>query len=93
MFAGYDANRLGHTMTPPEITHYLLTKRNNWGLIGWRRDQWGNGRNTGDTYVHDYLEDNFRSFSDSGPFNQVMERWKYAPVVGEPYKWGQTFPI
>lgn len=86
LFAGYDANRLGHTMTPPEITHYLLTKRNNWGLIGWRRDQWGNGRNTGDTYVHDYLEDNFRSFSDSGPFNQViMERWKYAPIVGEPY--------
>lgn len=86
LFAGYDANFLGHTMTPPEVTHYLLTKKNNWGYIGWRRDQWGNGRNTGDTYVHSYLEENFRSFGDSGPFNQIiMERHNFAPVIGEPY--------
>lgn len=86
LFAGYDANFLNHTMTPPEITDYLLTKRNAWGLIGWRRDQWGNGRNTGDTYVHSYLEENTRSFGNSGPFNQIiMERWKFAPIVGEPY--------
>lgn len=82
LFAGYDANWLPHTMTPPEVTYYLLTKRNNWGLIGWRRDQWGQG----DNYVHDYLERNTRSFGTSGPFNQIiMERWKYAPIVGEPY--------
>jgi hypothetical protein len=82
LFAGYDANWLPHTMTPPEVTDYLLEKRNAWGLIGWRRDQWGQT----DNYIRDYLENNTRSFGDSGPFNQIiMERWKYAPVVGEPY--------
>lgn len=82
LFAGFDANWLPHTMTPPEITSYLLTKTNAWGKIGWRRDQWGQT----DNYIRDYLENNTRSFGDSGPFNQIiMERWKYAPVVGEPY--------
>lgn len=82
LFAGFDANWLPHTMTPPEITDYLLDKTNAWGKIGWRRDQWGQT----DNYIRDYLENNTRSFGDSGPFNQIiMERWKYAPVVGEPY--------
>lgn len=82
LFAAYDANWLPHTMTPPEVTEYALTKRNGWGLIGWRRDQWGND----DNYVHDYLERNSRSFGGSGAFSQIiMERWKYAPIVGEPY--------
>lgn len=82
LFAAYDANWLPHTMTPPEVTHYALTKRNAWGLIGWRRDQWGQT----DNYIHDYLERNTRSSGSSGPFNQIiMERWKEAPVVGEPY--------
>lgn len=86
IFAAYDANWLPHTMTPPEVTLYALTKTNGWGLIGWRRDQWANGSVTGDNYVHDYLERNSRSFGSSGPFSQIiMERWKYAPVVGEPY--------
>lgn len=82
LFAGYDAQWLPHTMTPPEVTYYLLTKKNGWGHIGWRRDQWGEEQN----YVHDYLENNGRSFGDSGPFNQIiMQQWTKAPVVGEPY--------
>lgn len=82
LFAGYDANWLPHTMTPPEVTYYLLTKKNKWGYIGWRRDQWGQT----DNYIKAYLEENFRSYADSGAFNQIiMERWKFAPVVGEPY--------
>jgi len=82
LFAGYDAQWLPHTMTPPEVTYYLLTKKNGWGYIGWRRDQWGEEQN----YIHDYLERNNRSFADSGPFNQIiMQQWTKAPVVGEPY--------
>ncbi len=81
LFAAYDANWLPHTMTPPEVTYYALTKSNAWGKIGWRRDQWA----APDNYVRSYLEENTRSFSDSGPFNQIiMERWKEAPIVGEP---------
>lgn len=81
LLAAYDANWLPHTMTPPEVTKYVLDKQNAWGPIGWRRDQWG----ATDGYVRSYLEENNRSFGNSGPFNQIiMERWKVAPVVGEP---------
>lgn len=82
LFAAYDANWLPHTMTPPEVTDYVLKASNSAGLIGWRRDQWGQT----DNYIHDYLENNNRSFGSSGPFrNIIMERWKVAPVEGEPY--------
>ena len=82
LFAAYDANWLPHTMTPPEVTDYVLKASNAAGLIGWRRDQWGQT----DNYIHDYLENNNRSYGTSGPFrNIIMERWKVAPVQGEPY--------
>lgn len=81
LFAAYDANWLPHTLTPPEVTDYVLKARNAWGLIGWRRDQWG----ATDNYVNDYLQNNSRSFGTSGTFSAIiMERWKFAPVVGEP---------
>jgi hypothetical protein len=81
LLAALDANWLDNTMTPPEVTDYILKAKNNFGLIGIRRDQWG----ATDNYIHDYLENNNRSFGASGPFkNIIMERWKYAPIVGEP---------
>lgn len=81
LMAALDANWLDNTMTPPEITDYILKARNNWGLIGIRRDQWG----ATDQYIHDYFENNNRSFGTSGPFKDIiMQRWKYAPLVGEP---------
>lgn len=76
-----DADWLPNTRTPPEVTYYALTVRNNKGLLGIRRDQWG----ATDNYIHDYLENNNRSWGNSGPFkNIIMERWKFAPWVGEP---------
>lgn len=81
LLAALDANWLGNTMTPPEITAYFLSVKNNYGLLGIRRDQWG----ATDNYIKDYLENNNRSFGNSGPFKSIiMERWKYAPWVGEP---------
>ena len=81
LLAAMDANWLDNTMTPPEVTYYVLTAKNNWGLIGLRRDQWG----ATDGYVKDYLENNNRSFGNSGPFKDIiMQRWKVAPWVGEP---------
>lgn len=81
LMAALDANWLDNTMTPPEITDYILKAKNNVGLLGIRRDQWG----ATDGYIHDYFENNSRSFGTSGPFkNIIMERWKYAPLVGEP---------
>ena len=56
----------------------ILTTRNNWGPIGWRRDQWG----ATDSYLKDYLENNNRSFGGITFKTLIMERWKTAPVTG-----------
>lgn len=81
LLAAMDAEWLGHTMTPKEVTDYILKAKNNWGLIGLRRDQWG----ATDNYVRDYLENNNRNYNGGPAFKTIiMERWKYAPWVGEP---------
>jgi len=83
MIAAFDANLLQNTMNPPEIAYYVLTQRNNWGLIGWRRDQWG----ATDSYISSYLENNTRSFNGLVFKDAIMERWKTAPITGEPPGW------
>ena len=83
MIAAFDANWLQNTMNPPEIAHYILTQRNNWGLIGWRRDQWG----ATDGYVSSYLENNDRTFGGLVFKDSIMARWKSAPINGEPPGW------
>jgi hypothetical protein len=81
LMAALDANWLDNTMTPPEVTDYILKAKNNWGLIGIRRDQWG----ATDQYIKDYFENNNRSWNGGPAFKTlIMERWKYAPLVGEP---------
>jgi hypothetical protein len=84
MIAAFDAQWLNNTYNPAEIAHYILThKGNNWGPIGWRRDQWG----ATDNYLKDYLENNNRSFNGVVFKNLIMERWKIAPITGEPPAW------
>lgn len=86
MIAAFDAHWLtSNTNNPPEIADYILrTARNNVGPIGWRRDQWG----ATDNYLKDYLENNNRSFGNSGPFKTyIMDRWKTSPITGEPPAW------
>jgi hypothetical protein len=81
LMAALDANWLDNTMTPPEVTDYILKAKNNWGLIGIRRDQWG----ATDQYIKDYFENNNRTWNGGPAFKTlIMERWKYAPLVGEP---------
>jgi hypothetical protein len=83
MIAAFDAGWLNNTKNPPEIAHYVLTTKNNWGPIGWRRDQWG----ATDNYLKDYLENNNRSFGGVVFKNLIMERWKTSPITGEPPAW------
>ena len=84
MIAAFDANYLGNTRNPPEIAHYILTHRGtNKGPIGWRRDQWG----ALDDYLKSYLENNTRSFNGVVFNTLIMERWKTAPITGEPPAW------
>lgn len=81
LMAALDAEWLDNTMTPKEVTDYILKARNNFGLIGIRRDQWG----ATDNYIKDYFENNNRNWNGGPAFKTIiMERWKYAPLVGEP---------
>lgn len=86
MIAGFDALWLNNVWNPAEIAHYLLTQKNNWGLFGWRRDQWG----AHDGYLKDYLEFNNRSFNGVVFNTLIMDRWKYAPITGEPMPSGDN---
>jgi hypothetical protein len=83
MIAAFDAQWLQNTWNPPEIAYYVLTQRNNWGLIGWRRDQWG----ATDSYLSSYLENNTRSFNGLVFRDSIMVRWKSSPITGEPPAW------
>lgn len=81
MIAVFDGNLLGNTMIPPEIGEYALQSRNNRGLLGWRRDQWG----ATDGYLSQYLENNNRVNKAL-----IMERYKVAPITGEPMPSGNN---
>jgi hypothetical protein len=84
MISTFDAEQLPNTDNPKEVTAYALEKSNNWGKLGWRRDNWG----AIDVYLDRYLKGNSLSFGNSGPFSEIItERWKYAPVTGEPPSW------
>lgn len=86
MIAAFDANWLNNTCNPAEIAHYILTGSNEWGPIGWRRDQWG----ATDSYLKDYLENNNRSFNGVVFKTLIMDRWKTSPITGEPPAWNPS---
>lgn len=94
LLATLDANFFNNTLTPPEVTWYALNARNRYGLIGIRSDQRGSSQwNDQGNYVRAYMERNTRSYQTSGPFNAViMQRWKFAPLVGEPENNGEALP-
>ncbi len=87
MIAAFDANYLGIIMNPPEIAQYILTQKNSWGYIGWRRDSWG----ATDSYLSALLENNTRSFGGMRFDTAILNRYKYAPIVGEPPGWAVTY--
>lgn len=80
LFAAFDANYLQHTMNPPEVGYHALTVRNNVGLLGWRRDNWG----ITDSYFRAYTDQNNRGINGLNFANEIMNRFRYAPVNGEP---------
>lgn len=94
LVATLDANYFNNTLTPPEVTLYALTARNRFGLIGIRSDQRGSSQwNDQGYYIRAYMERNTRSYQNSGPFNAIiMQRWKFAPLVGEPENNGEALP-
>lgn len=80
IISAFDADRLQNTLVPAEIGHYLLTSSNKWGRIGWRRDNWG----WTDNYLSFWMDKNEGKFAGMRFDTAIMNRWKYAPVLGEP---------
>jgi hypothetical protein len=76
----FDANRLNNTKNPPGVAAYALRARNKWGLLGWRRDNWG----ATDAYLRDYTDRNTVVVDGMRLDTAIMNRWRYAPIVGEP---------
>jgi hypothetical protein len=65
---------------PAEAGHYLLTASNNAGQFGWRRDNWGDPA----SWYRAKLENNITTYNGQTFSTLIMNKWKYAPIVGEP---------
>lgn len=86
-FAVFDCMRLGHTLVPVEVGDYLLEAKNNWGSIGWRRDNWG----ITDEYTVFYTKTNNYTYEGRSFKDRIMSRYKLAPIVGEPPGWNINY--
>lgn len=60
---------------------YLLTARNNRGLLGIFRDNWGADENN---FLNIYHSANKYEKDGKKMYELIRDRWKYAPLVGEP---------
>jgi hypothetical protein len=75
-----DGWRFCNTKISPEVAAYILTKRNNFGPVGFRRDQWGDNS----SYYHSILENNNQTFGGIGPFkDSILIRYKTTYFTGE----------
>jgi hypothetical protein len=73
-------NHAGYSDMPPEVTYELLTGRNEYNEFGWRRDNWGDAH----SWYPAYFEKNPKSYNGKAFKTLIMNKWRYAPVVGEP---------
>ena len=60
---------------------YLLTARNNRGLLGTFRDNWGGNENK---FLNIYHSANLYEKDGKKMYELIRDRWKYAPLIGEP---------
>lgn len=92
MVAAYNTprvNGVGGTFIPifhpyNQVAHYALDARNNWGQVGYRRDQFG----ATDSYLHELLEFNTGQWpigSGLTVAQKFLALFKTSPGTGEPY--------
>lgn len=88
MIAAFDAHYLQNTWNSPYVAEYILNvAKNNVGPIGWRRDQWASM----ESYLDAFLINNNRNYNGGTAFSvPIMERYKYAPITGEPPNYAPT---
>lgn len=65
---------------PAEVGYNLLTASNNIGQFGWRRDNWGDPA----VWYRNKLENNNTTYNGVTFKTLIMNKWKFAPIVGEP---------
>lgn len=81
-------NGMGYNPKRDVLTDYhfhLLTLKNRAGLAGIFRDNWGDDEKR---YQHLYYEANRYEKNGVKMFELLRDRWKCAPLVGEPGRWG-----
>ncbi len=66
------------SFVPAQTSYYILTATNNWGQIGWRRDNWG------DAQYSSILENNPETYNGQSIASLILNKYKFAPVTGEP---------
>lgn len=78
MIAGFDTGYW--SQMPSGVTYKLLTDSNNAGQFGWRKDSWCD-----DSFWYPaILENNPNSYNGKAFKTLIMDKWKYAPITGEP---------
>jgi len=80
LVATFDGNILPNTQVSPAVGYYALTIKNNAGLVGWRRENWG----WTDWYNSAWTDQNKAVYNGMRFDTAITNRYKYAPVVGEP---------
>jgi Domain of unknown function (DUF4832) len=81
LIGAYEAQQLTVAFNvPAEVGYYALTRSNNAGKIGWRRDNWG----WTDNYIFQFTTKNKTVFNGMNFGEEIRNRYKTAQVVGEP---------
>jgi hypothetical protein len=87
MMAACDGGQLtSNTNVPPGVGYYALTASNSAGKLGWRRDSWGQT----DGYLSQWSDANPTTFNGLSFKTEIMNRYQFAPIVGEPQDGGSA---
>ncbi len=86
MMATADGGQLSNTNIPPATGYYALTVTNSVGKLGWRRDSWGQT----DNYLSQWTDANPTVFNGLSFKTEIMNRYQFAPIVGEPQDGGSA---
>ncbi|HLA58027.1 MAG TPA: DUF4832 domain-containing protein, partial [Puia sp.] len=86
MMATVDGGQLSNTNVPPAVGYYALTVSNSVGKLGWRRDSWGQT----DNYLSQWTDANPTVFNGLSFKTEIMNRYQFAPIVGEPQDGGSA---
>ena len=81
--AAFDQNTVqpdAWALKDPAIGYYALTAKNNKGEIAFRRDNWGWNQSWYDAN----LDKNNATYNGVAFKDLIMNKWKYAPIGGEP---------